>query len=356
MLENNMNELGIQTDALGRDRIVGLDSLRGIAAIAVMLMHFGPAYNLYRGGHDDRIYVWMAGGGYGVSLFFIISGFVIPMTLERAKGVGEFAFARWARLFPVFWFSIAFTQLCLWASPTDQEKSWEVVLVNLTMFPSHFGFTRVSGVFWTLEVELIFYFLVSFAILLKQNSRLVTFLAVLVFADVVLRLGSRFLEMNIESPMLLLVRGWLILDHLYLFLIGAVLYAARSEGFRWYHGVCLMIAITDSRLGRGGANLLITVFFSLLVYISTTRQIRFLQLKPLVFLGTISYSLYLLHPYVGYLVIDYGYQIGLNGNVSFAIAVLLAFLISAAVSLAIELPLNRWLRNWFRVRSGRTNS
>lgn len=160
----------LQVDALGRPRIMGLDALRGIAAMLVMLMHYGPAYELHRCGHEDRIYVWLTWGGCGVSLFFMISGFVIPMTLDRAKGIGEFAFARWARLFPLFWFSIAFTQLLLWISPVDQERSWAVVMANLTMLPSRLGFPRVSGVFWTLEVELTFYLLIAFIVVARCPS------------------------------------------------------------------------------------------------------------------------------------------------------------------------------------------
>lgn len=180
------------------------------------------------------------------------------------------------------------------------------------------------------------------------------FLSTLVFVDMGLRLSSRFFNLDIDTPVLSAVREWLILDHLYLFLIGVVLYAVRSEGFRWFHGLCLFAAVVDSRVGRGDTNLLVTIVFTLLVYFATTRRIFVLELRPLVLLGTISYSLYLLHPYTGYVVIDYGYRIGLNGNVSFALAVMLALLISAAVSLSVELPLNRWLRRWYRTRADQT--
>ena len=72
-------------------RLAELDTLRGIAAIMVLLLHFG-------------IFKY---GGAGVDLFFIISGFVIFMSIERSRNLKAFWRSRFVRLYPSYWLSIA---------------------------------------------------------------------------------------------------------------------------------------------------------------------------------------------------------------------------------------------------------
>jgi len=83
-------------------RLRYLDGLRGIAIIAVMLWHFfGPtdAALLPYGDRYSHIPV-LSSGWMGVELFFLISGFVIFMTIERCSGFCDFMLRRWLRLFP----------------------------------------------------------------------------------------------------------------------------------------------------------------------------------------------------------------------------------------------------------------
>src|SRR5271156_873217 len=83
-------------------RIHFLDGLRGIAITGVLIYHgYGPAYaeflpfgNRYRDIYPIRF------GWVGVELFFLISGFVILMTLEKSRDLFDFAARRWFRLFP----------------------------------------------------------------------------------------------------------------------------------------------------------------------------------------------------------------------------------------------------------------
>src|SRR5690348_5033730 len=77
----------------GGGRIDGLDALRGVAALAVVVYHFTNSVRRSRlpsGGGD----VWFSfpTGAYGVHLFFLISGFVIFLTVRRAPTAVDFAF------------------------------------------------------------------------------------------------------------------------------------------------------------------------------------------------------------------------------------------------------------------------
>jgi len=101
-----------------RRRLRGLDALRGIAALAVCLFHYTYSFPRVTGRALDVNFVASA-GHYGVDLFFIISGFVIFMTLEKNRSVYDFIDARIARIYPAFWAAllIAVAVLCFSGLP-----------------------------------------------------------------------------------------------------------------------------------------------------------------------------------------------------------------------------------------------
>lgn len=84
------------------DRLVEVDALRGVAALAVVLFHYTTRFtDLFQPGVPPA--VSFPGGHYGVNLFFIISGFVIFMTLEKTARPLDFVVSRFSRLFPAYW-------------------------------------------------------------------------------------------------------------------------------------------------------------------------------------------------------------------------------------------------------------
>src|SRR5260370_24825874 len=123
-----------------------------------MLHHHGAYYDvLYRG--RTPLSVDLTPGHFGVELFFIISGFVILMTMERKKSVLEFAPSRFARLMPAFLASLvlATTLLILWPMPPLDTPTLRQFLANLTMAPSLFGEADIDPPYWTLTYGLVLY-------------------------------------------------------------------------------------------------------------------------------------------------------------------------------------------------------
>ena len=84
-----------------QERLPALDSLRAIAALAVLSFHYTSGYERVVGPHIRPVpnVEW---GHFGVELFFVISGFVIAWTLERSSSLADFAFGRVARLYPAY--------------------------------------------------------------------------------------------------------------------------------------------------------------------------------------------------------------------------------------------------------------
>ena len=143
-----------------RERFLELDALRGVAAMSVLFFHYTTRYHeLF--GHTDRVYCSFPLGSCGVNLFFMISGFVILMTLDRCKRPLDFVFARFSRLYPVYWVAVIFTfavvSIC---GLPGREYSLATLVANLTMFHGLFRFADVDSVYWTLVCELCFYGLI----------------------------------------------------------------------------------------------------------------------------------------------------------------------------------------------------
>lgn len=122
--------------AEAKNRLQALDALRGIAALGVVLFHYLPYYHeLY--GHDFTPPEILEFGRYGVHLFFMLSGFVIFMTLQRTENAGMFALARAFRLLPALWIGILITFFSVHAlGPDDRTVSIETALFNFTLLHS----------------------------------------------------------------------------------------------------------------------------------------------------------------------------------------------------------------------------
>ena len=104
--------------------MASLDALRSLAAVAVVVYHYTHAFDQsqYFPGYPPAWFSFGA-GRYGVQMFFVISGFVILMTIGRVKGVGDFAYARFSRLYPPYWASLFFVSDVRISLPDNVEPA-----------------------------------------------------------------------------------------------------------------------------------------------------------------------------------------------------------------------------------------
>ena len=97
--------------AAGR-RLAWLDALRGIAALCVVFDHL--TYSVLQPVRDS-VYHWFDPGQYGVFVFFLVSGYIVPASLERKGSVRGFWVSRVFRLYPLYLFALS-AMIVLWAS------------------------------------------------------------------------------------------------------------------------------------------------------------------------------------------------------------------------------------------------
>lgn len=293
-----------------KERLHFLDMLRGLAALAVVCTH-ATEYNSRAGyvlAHNFFNF-----GKFGVAVFFLVSGFVIPYTLERQGSVKLFLINRFFRLYPLYWLSLlAF--VVLWRlgivfQPTDYYAEFarhfaRNLALNATMFQESLRIPDAIAVYWTLAIELAFYLscVVLFRAGLAQRSLPIAWIALTITALA-----------GIALPFLIHHRtpfaGLFSITTLY---VGTVL-------FRLYTGkvekrqVALLIAATLVVAALGS-------FMNYRTYTNTDQIALPAALFPwisayglfllafsqrarsfspiLIWLGSISYSMYLLHPLV----------------------------------------------------------
>ncbi|HYN97987.1 MAG TPA: acyltransferase [Pilimelia sp.] len=140
-------------------RLEWLDALRGFAALAVVYWHLGPRAIL---GPPTEARQWVDIGKYGVVLFFVISGYVIPMSLDRYASLRRFWVGRLFRLYPAFLVASA-AMLAVYASGAIApprvltEHPVTTVTAHATMLQGLLGAPQLVPVYWTLSYEMVFY-------------------------------------------------------------------------------------------------------------------------------------------------------------------------------------------------------
>jgi len=166
-------------------RLGWLDGLRGIAALLVVHGHLTAflMFWLY-----EATTGWIYVGPAGVYLFFLISGYVIPASLEHGGDLRRFWVRRAARLYPLYLVAVgAFVATGLWAHiPYYLEHRGATALAHLTMMQVLIGVPDLLFVTWTLAYEMAFYLLCAALYAIGQHRRSSTYAIGLALAATVL--------------------------------------------------------------------------------------------------------------------------------------------------------------------------
>ena len=310
------NTLEGTSDRLQPSRQSAVDGLRGIAALLVAVAHLGAsgAWHPWNG---------VSGlGVFGVGIFFVISGYIVPETMTASgyalpsyfRQIGR----RLARLHPPYLVTLGLIvglRSFSAALPGYQGEQFYVeaerLLSHLPLLSQVLGYAWYSPVFWTLAFELQFYLLIGLILPLLTNKsatvRLVAFAALTGLAA--LRVNEAWLPM-----------------HLTPFLLGIMVFMARRGLMgRWAITLFAVVVLYGASSIYTVANLLVVAAAAILI-------IRQVSWQPLSMLGMVSYSLYLTHPLVfGYLRRLLGRMGGsidthLMSIMTISVAILVAFL------------------------------
>jgi peptidoglycan/LPS O-acetylase OafA/YrhL len=185
------------------NRLAWLDVLRGLAALAVVFNHFGYFVPTQLKGPVNQ---WIDPGAYGVFVFFLISGYIVPASLERKGSVRTFWVSRIFRLYPLYLLAVGIA-LALYTlhvgglrgEGADPETS---VLSQMLMMSNVLAGQNLPNVVWSLSYEMIFYLLLTALFMARIHQRSNRY--ALVFAVAAVALGGllpqAYFTNNLWSP------------------------------------------------------------------------------------------------------------------------------------------------------------
>lgn len=279
------------------DRILHLDSLRGLAILLVFLYHAYARWGWYLPFSNNTKDIFLFEYGHlGVQLFFMISGFVIFMSLDKSQYFKQFIYKRWLRVFPGMLAASVFlyaTDFFFHESPRETPTLVDLLPGLLFTEPQIISYflgvevKELEGVFWSLYAEMRFY-LVSGLIYFFVGRE---FLLKTIFMGFVL--GLITLEANI--PFIFKLD---LINYAYFF-IGAYIYernyrtVTQGDTLCFIATLCCLLFSIKFDIGR-----LVAVAGILFIFIASFH-LRWIQAilmnKFFLFFGFISYPLFLLH-------------------------------------------------------------
>jgi peptidoglycan/LPS O-acetylase OafA/YrhL len=338
-------------------RLAWLDVLRGFAALCVVFNHFGyfipPQLN-------KPVYQWIDPGSYGVFVFFIISGYIVPASLERKGSVRTFWVSRIFRLYPLYLLAVAVVLALgvlhvggLRGEGADPETS---VLSQMLMMSNVLAGENLPNVVWSLSYEMIFYLLLTALFMGRVHRRssryalafgvaavalggllpqayftnnlwspriialvadltVLTGLAVAVAMRGMPRLVGAVLAAMVGLTLLAFNGSWLLpweaLSILALMFTGTMLYRAERGDYPWRKAIPIAVAVLGMAIaaglwhhigGYGKSNSIWEREYFMSLFLAGVTFAIGLALRhvrwprALTWLGLISYSVYLLHP------------------------------------------------------------
>ena len=339
------------TNTIQSNRFKELDALRGIAALMVVFFH------LTIGRPEAKLGFKL--GTTGVDLFFIISGFVIFMSLTKVKTSVDFIINRVSRLYPTYWVSVTFTFiLILIASFYNNDGLLKTNIIhylgNMTMFQFYLRIPNLDGPYWTMIIEMIFYLGILLLFHFKQLKYLNKIGITLSILVVILSLF--FYNNTIIKNILTIIP---LLKYIPLFFAGTVFYKIYSFKNKLFENylillLCLICQIllfnclgkSHDFINQKEYAIMIVVYFGLFT-LFVNDKLYFIVSKGTLFLGKISFALYLIHQYISiHVIIPYFTEVLLVNFwiASIFISLPVVIILASIITYYIEVPFSKKMK------------
>ncbi len=340
-------------------RVEQLTFTRFLAAISVVIFHYGKGSFLFNNKYVSFIFQQ---GNVCVSYFFILSGFVMIVAYENKSSVnfGEYIKNRLARIYPVYLLAI-FLKLAI---GLFQNINISDLFLNVLMIQSWAPnkALTINGPGWSLSVELFFYVTFPFLInriypKLKLEMNAIWIISFWLVSQIIFHLNAYgFLELpfytfkNISYHPIMHLNEFLVGN-----LAGLIFMKKQINDQRNYLPIILLliaslILLFKFRMGLMFHNgFLAIIFVPLILYLSLSKDIitKAISGKGFIFLGEISFSIYILQNPVWTIFSDYRMKkyFGLHKEFDFTSSFLIRLFILIALSSLIYIYFERPLRN-----------
>lgn len=347
-------------------RIKELDGLRGLAMLLVLFYHFFCRWTEhFPYGDKFRDFYLFKNGPEGLSLFFVISGLVIFMTLDKSKSLLDFLLKRWIRLFPAMFLATIFLFLTLPLFPSRPSGGLNAIdAIPGLLFVEPYWLSKIFGVdiksiegaFWSLYVEVRFYLILGSLYFIIGRKRSLWCLWILSLVSMSLLLVEKYgIEFKGLKALIYLVSDVFVGRYIIFFLLGILFYEFMSNRFsevKYFTWMVLLLLpvhylIVDN-WGLISMNLILLILFLSVMYTDLAK--KFISFSIFNFFALVSYPLYLIHENAGVSLIV---EIGKLEILPHFLLPIVAIAIMSAVAYPIakyyEPFAQKWLKKVFKI-------
>lgn len=290
-------------------------------------------------------------GAYGVAIFFLISGFVISLSLEH-KSVKDFVVKRLFRIWPTYvvGFSLTFLMIWFYTRAFNIEFPYNVkdYLIQISLLRDWFWKPSIDGVSWTLEVELKFYLVMCIIFYFRkaQNKHVVGMTCLILF---LCNFFTNFLMDDLLTCHLILYRILNTIQfsniNILFMLLGVCVYNRYQKYWTSEEFIEMLVkiylllifsvvfSVHKSTLQLYTSSYLFSLLTFLVGYIFRDRWKAF---KFLNFFGEISYPFYIVHGLNGYIIQNFLLQYHVKPYICFFIALTWAIIVAYVLHISIE--------------------
>ncbi len=345
------------------NRFRAIDALRGIAALLVIFQHSSESFAKIpsiasNGIQFANIIQQYDFGRIGIICFFLISGFVIPASFDnnQRNPIKSFAIRRFFRLYPAYWLSIIAFVIYKLALGIAVDSN--AILANATMLQSFFLHPHLIGLYWTLQIELIFYVLCTLLFSMNKLNNNRTLFAILtinfvIFVSIQTLQAFNFYNFNLSKEFQLMPY---MLSIMFMGALLRALFDQKKPPKKLYLYVCYssllciglpLTLLLSSLLGYelindsfrfGSAHCLgFILFFVGLKLLKNSHKI-------MIWLGAISYSLYLFHAEILQILVRFVTKQhnsmidGLHLTFYMALTVIISIIVASLIYMWVEKP------------------
>lgn len=363
-------------------KLVFAHQLRALAALSVVVNHywgifFSPVVRAIVGvpasfvpvqpGYTRHVLAPGAGGflygAFGVGLFFLISGFVIPISL-RHLSTGQFLVRRFFRIYPVYWFCLLISlamygvSAWYWSTPLSDRMSVSYVASNLLLLHSAAGIPSLDFVCWSLAVEVKFYVVFALIVMIGKSARQVVWLSI---GLLTMCCVATYLTTHGAYPRSFIAYMLSDIKFMSFMFLGCIFYyvlydeldvrAALGYGALIFG---LFVAIGAMHEAQVFGPLVKNYTYALVLFAVCYRlRDRVRNNRILDFLADISFPLYLVHSMIGYVTMPILIDRGMPYSLAWVVCAGLAVLVACLVHVYVELPANAFGRRVSGVAPGR---
>lgn len=344
-----VHKLLVSTMSAPQIRFYEIDLYRFLSAFFIVIFHY--TYTGFMEGYApvanfEQTREWSRYAFVGINFFFVISGFVIYMSIGSGSPL-KFIASRIARLFPAYWVAVILTSLItIGVGSQTFSVGWAQFFANLTMLHTAMGYPSVDGAYWTLFLELQFY-AVILLLLSVGGQRHIQHLLLVTLASSLFSLFQPWAQT--QNMWVLIFPHWS-----GYFAAGIVFYLIRQQGLNTYRGLLLLLSfafvIKQSMLFADLMSVWfgiefnsqvmawLNVGFFLLMSMTAFAKNNPLRVRQFFYLGVLTYPLYLIHQHIGFIIFD---RFATPDDIElWLLACVIIMLISAwAIWYAIERPL-----------------